>query len=183
MVALRGGPSLACLSDLFQAFPEAPPHHQPCGDTKANLETVLARLDSTTLGAVFMPMMPNNPGGDFYGMFRKNIPVDKDGRAHYCLVEFQAKDWFVDNSALLLEEWRKTHKHITSDAMQAACVQHNVEIVHILLTANPSNIPPEDLRDNEGIMDLVHMRSWLPTAAYAAESAHKIRRLFRPDFD
>ena len=98
----------------------------------------------------------------------------------------------------MVGKWRKAQRLLFSLLPPRDPIPGHVELadavveVRFLLLSNPlwAKVVGGDTADfavdtdtltlapHEGVFNLVSMRQWLPTAAYAAEMAHRVRRMF-----
>ena len=93
----------------------------------------------------------------------------------------------------MVEDWRKGHKYfmeeeisLSKDSLPVGNPVHallprpNIMPVFMLFSTNPVDMSAVTLATNECIVDLVGMRRWQPSTAYAAETALLLRQLCRP---
>ena len=93
----------------------------------------------------------------------------------------------------MVMDWRKGHKYFMEEEISlskdslpvgnpvhALLARHNITPVFMLFSTNPVNMSAEPLATNECIVDLVGMRRWQPSTAYAAETALWLWQLCRP---
>ena len=145
-------------------------------------------LHLLTEAAAGMYSLPkHNPHINAIGLF--DLVKQQEGTRRV-VVFFQWKDWYEDKDMLL--RWRDSQAFAREE--HPGTVQflsdpvNSLAFVFILGSANPleslrhrksnGNSPGPILLEQEGIMDLSHMRSWFPTAGYNLQAAHKLRRIY-----
>jgi hypothetical protein len=177
-ITLEGGKGVEYWEDIT-AFPTDPDTNST--SLQQAVERLMASKDCP--GAIFHPSYKYNKGGDVYGLFKV------DGGVSFVLLTIQCKDWFKDDlkqgEELIKyhEMWRKSQKHLKFLRSNAQLVENvngtrvTVKMLFLLLSSNELQERVE-CRDDEGVVTAASMRSWLPTAAYAMEGAHKLRQLF-----
>lgn len=159
--------------------------------TAADIKILVDRLnEENARGAVFSPLYMHNLVSDVYGLFK----VDTMEANEYVLLAVQAKDWFGDyvrlrppkkGSYSVLDSWRKNMDQVfpekkiifTNELGETV----TVKVLFLLFTANELD---ESMRqqlncsDQEGAGSIKTMRNWLPSAAFACETAQKLKELF-----
>lgn len=134
-------------------------------------------------GAIIVPQHQLNLMGGVYGLFKRGKGVND-----WVLISFQCKDWFTDDvwdrvsKLTVIESWKKYRHEIFPENFVKFSdkngVEGSVHILHILFTANEIASSQVKLSPNEGVSSLMAMRNWLPTAAYASQSAMSLRSVF-----
>ena len=155
----------------------------------AQLTEYVSRLhgDPSCPGAVFHPKeKDNNMGGDFYGLF-KCLTAQSD----YVLMVGSCKDWFSHTigkgTVDLGQVWRESQAEEflgkgNPVVVEVGGVAVTVQVVFMLFT--PNNLLGDvKLGLAEGVVTVASMRRWLPSAAYACETAHHLREIFSPVSD
>ena len=124
-------------------------------------------------GGIFAPTDPSNIGGVVFGLFHP-----RERQTYYTLLVIQCKDWFSDinRGASIMSEWEKSKTAFPVNA-DGFIEGTNVKPLFLLFTCNPLE-EKYTCKYNEGICDILTMRKWLPTAAYACESGYRMRELF-----
>jgi hypothetical protein len=177
-ITLEGGKGVEYWEDIT-AFPTDPDTNST--SLQQAVERLMASKDCP--GAIFHPSYKSNKGGDVYGLFKA------DREASLVLLTIQCKDWFKDDSrqedGKLIkyhEMWRISQEdlgflrsHDTELVVNGTRV--TVRVLYLLVSSNELQEKVQ-CRDDEGVVTAASMRSWLPTAAYAMEGAHKLRQLF-----
>ena len=169
---LRGGGDIEYI-DSVDSFP---PFTKPEFQLEAShVSDLIHQLAQDSAGAIIVPKETYNLLGDVFCLFRK--------RKEWVLVVVQVKDWFGDTAKghQMVDQWRK-HRSVTPDStMQVLNRRKNVtETVHIVFTLFCANDIPKGIvcGANEGVGNILHMKDWLPTAAYACQNAVQLRSIF-----
>jgi hypothetical protein len=187
-MALRGGLGVKFLTDV-NIFPCARVNFQPVFES---VSTLISRLDDGAPGLVCVPTHQFNLGCDVVGLFCR---ADGPG---YVLLAIQAKNWFTPPRKCTFPaefDWnmqcwtadqycglRETTNAVVNMTI-ADLQRHSVTPIFIMCTINREHSLDENITESTigaGVMDLVGMRTWLPSAAYGAELAQSLRQLFRP---
>ncbi len=134
-------------------------------------------------GAILVPGYKFNLVGDYYGVFRSLNNLN-----HIVFLVFQNKDWFWDvvkekgkeGYKNIIDAWRERREMFPKGIMNIDNFHGQnvtVEFLFILQSANAIEMGVK-VNDNEGIGNIVQMREWNPTAAFACENAMHMRKLF-----
>jgi hypothetical protein len=156
-----------------------------------DIQWVISNLQPNSPGAIIVPSFEFNVNADIIGLFRAS---DRKDKWDWALLIIQVKNWFFDhavsskkdkNEVFILDEWKNNRKVLFPNneiTFTNGNRNETVKIFHILLSSNELD-RIEDLQcvDNDGAGSIQTMRAWLPTAAYASESAHNLREIF-PSF-
>jgi hypothetical protein len=179
-VLLRGGPSV-----VYKELPETVKFPASGAVTSQELEQLATEVEAVSVGGmIMMPTHRFNECGDSFGFFKK-----ANGSPYqYALLVFQNKNWFKESlfksgpSLRIADSWRK-RRHLSfpnsvehfTDKQGNLCT---VEVIHILASVNDQVLEEVHCQANEGVLTVKSMRSWLPTAAFACETANLLRVLF-----
>jgi hypothetical protein len=157
-----------------------------------DIQWIVSQLQPNSPGAVIAPSFEFNVNADIIGLFKAS---DRKYKWDWALLVIQVKDWFFDrfvsnnnkNEVFLSDEWKSNRKVLFPNneiTFTNGNRTETVKIFHILLTANELD-RIDDLKcvDNDGAGSVQTMKTWLPTAAYACESAHNLREIFQSFVD
>lgn len=192
---VRGGPATNHLKGIkrFPLNPQPttiPPADKPWDAfSLVQLITTFRRAGNAPL--IFRPSDPLNVSGDIFCL----LPRAGAGQSGALLVVVQCKAHFCRtklDQKVTLKKWRKGRRFFTDSALTFTTTNeerpnpipellaaNNITPVFLLFCTNPVDTAKANLGADEGVVDLVRMRSWLPTAAFAAECATVLRALFR----
>ena len=178
-VNLQGGPTVQCWDDV-QEFPYT-------GETKSarsvseSLGMLISRLekDEECRGAVFQPLLEGNMGGDVYGLFR----AEGEYEFKYVLLSIQAKDYFWEKTENidLVARWEKSKTVFPEDIIEVKDREGKtikVRRINLLMTSNEVTVKTGLCKEFDGVITFQSMRNWLPTASFALEHAHGLRKIF-----
>eukprot|EP00047_Mylnosiga_fluctuans_P007737 m.255230 g.255230 ORF g.255230 m.255230 type:complete len:716 (+) comp19368_c0_seq1:127-2274(+) len=175
---LLGGSTIKHITDV-PCLPFDPHRHTGAPIDVSGLETLLQAP-----GWIAAPTNSSGVGSDVFCCFQR---ADRQG---FVLLAINAKDHFVAHPKLV-STWHYGNRFFRDATVDHNCDHHlangcpallhryNMIPVFMLFSANPIPAPP-DLDPNECITDLVGMRDWQPSTAYAAECAHRLRQICRP---
>lgn len=169
-----------------------PFHPQPAtspGDQGQPWDVVYAEQLFATLSAplIFRPSHRRNVSGDIFCL----LPfADKVGAL---LVVIQCRALFNrQNRPTPLQKWRSGRRFFTDatlaytpsnevrpNPIPALLTANNITPVFLLFSTNPVDTASAGLLPDEGVVDLVQMRTWQPTTAFAAECATALRAVLR----
>eukprot|EP00048_Salpingoeca_helianthica_P012287 m.177423 g.177423 ORF g.177423 m.177423 type:complete len:917 (-) comp15350_c1_seq6:187-2937(-) len=197
--SVRGGPTTIHRKDV-EYFP-LHPHGKPTpggtiprADQPWNARSAKQLIDtfirSGKTPLFFRPFHKSNVSGDMFCL------LPRAGRqTGALLVVVQCKAHFnpdPPDQSETLEKWRTGRKYFTDSILAYThglpkrhnpipqlLAANNITPVFLLFCTNPVDTAEANLGADEGVVDLVRMRSWLPTAAFAAECATVLRALFR----
>jgi hypothetical protein len=178
-VKLQGGPAVQCWVDV-QEFPYT-------GETKSahsvskSLGALVRRLEKNEehRGAVFQPLHAKNMGGDVYGLFR----AEGEYEFKYVLLSIQVKDYFWEKTKNidLVAGWKKSKNVFPEDIIKVKDLEGKmikVRRINLLMTSNEVTVKTGLCKEFDGVITFQSMRNWLPTASFALESAHGLRKIF-----
>ena len=172
---VQGGPTVELWTDV-ESFPWSSPNHRP--PLSAVVTDLITRLNNASpdcRGVVFRPTNQHNMCGDVYGLFRK-----VDGRG-YALLVLQCKDWFIA-AGKLEKKWDESRKELPTNHLGDLDLKDDGLIVTPIFLLFSSNGLSENkpLQKNCGVVSILSMRNWLPTASYACEMAQKLQQIYQP---
>jgi hypothetical protein len=178
-VTLQGGPSV-----VYKELPKTVKFPLSGAVTSQELEQLVTEVEANSVGGmVIMPTHMFN-ACDSFGFFK----ITNGPPYQYALLVFQNKNWFKESlfkdqqSLSVADSWRKRREFSFPNSVeQFTDKQGNsctVEVIHILASVTDQVLEEVHCEANEGVLTVKSMRSWLPTAAFACETANLLRVLF-----
>jgi hypothetical protein len=149
-----------------------------------DIQSIVGNLAPNSPGAIIIPLYKSNINGDIIGLFRTS---EKEGK--WTLLIIQCKDWFFDLAdknvkSNVVDKWRNNRKILFPNSEIKFTNGNRIEtvkVLHILLSANELEGKDKlQCNDCDGAGSIQTMRTWLPTATFACESAKKLREIFAP---
>jgi len=145
---------------------------------------VIKLIEKKLPGAVFAPSEIFNYAIDLFGLFEVASET-----LEYVLLAIQVKDWFqgfvTDAAGQRLradESWRRMRSEVfPNQIMEFELEPGRIARVTVLFLLFTANEPKFELTCSsfEGAGSLITMRNYLPTAAFACESAAKLSCMFK----
>jgi hypothetical protein len=134
-----------------------------------DFESFVSRLTPISSGAVIVPQFELNSNGDVFGLFKTSERED-----HWTFLVFHYKDDSID-------QWKQVRNVLFPQSEINFTVEtksQTVKIFHIMICDDDSEETYKlESIDMDGVGTISTMRMWLPTAAYAFESARKFREM------
>jgi hypothetical protein len=173
---LRGGPEVEYVTVETLGWRETTSEDK----VKAMLRPHLERfVNSKCPGVVIVPKNPLNPGLDVCAIFQCNRKTE-DGSLELVVLAMQCKDWFRDNiqGSSIQAEWSGCKPDLMKPLLFAIDGKDvRVHVQYLLFSTNDLENEVQ-CGDDGGVVTVTSMRNWLPTASYACQGAHHLRRVF-----